>query len=131
MEFNIGLAVGIVVIVYIIIELLKRFVAKTDKQQDMLPFAGVILGALIAIAVYFLDSNGALGIEVGDNLLTAVITGAVSGLVATGGNQVYKKIRRLLDDDYDSSSDTALDKAEDAIDKVEDIIDDLTDKKDE
>ena len=97
----------------------------------MLPFAGVILGALIAIAVYFLDSNGALGIEVGDNLLTAVITGAVSGLVATGGNQVYKKIRRLLDDDYDSSSDTALDKAEDAIDKVEDIIDDLTDKKDE
>ena len=131
MEFNIGLAVGIVVIVYIIIELLKRFVTKTDKQQDMLPFAGVILGALIAIAVYFLDSNGALGIEVGDNLLTAVITGAVSGLVATGGNQVYKKIRRLLDDDYDSSSDTVLDDAEDAIDKVEDIIDDLTDKKDE
>lgn len=131
MEFNIGLAVGIVVIVYIIIELLKRFVAKTDKQQDMLPFAGVILGALIAIAVYFLDSSGALGIEVGDNLLTAVITGAASGLVATGGNQVYKKIRRLLDDDYDSSSDTVLDDAEDAIEKVEDIIDDLTDKKDE
>ena len=131
MEFNIGLAVGIVVIVYIIIELLKRFVAKTDKQQDMLPFAGVILGALIAIAVYFLDRNGALGIEVGDNLLTAVITGAVSGLVATGGNQIYKKIRRLLDDDYDSGSDTALDEAEEVIEKVEDIIDDITDKKDE
>lgn len=131
MEFNIGLAVGIVVIVYIVIEILKRFVAKTDKQQDMLPFAGVILGALIAIAVYFLDTSGVLGIDVGDDLLTAVITGAASGLVATGGNQVYKKIRRLLDDDYDSSSDTVLDDAEDAIEKVEDIIDDLTDKKDE
>ena len=131
MEFNIGLAVGIVVIVYIIIELLKRFVTKTDKQQDMLPFAGIIIGAILAIAVYFLDSAGTLGIEVGDNLLTAIVTGAASGLVATGGNQIYKKIRRLLDDDYDSSSDTALDEAEEVIEKVEDIIDDITDKKDE
>lgn len=126
-----GLAVGIVVIVYIAIEIIKRFVAKTDKQRDMLPFAGVILGALIAIAVYFLDTSGVLGIDVGDDLLTAVITGAASGLVATGGNQVYKKIRRLLDDDYDSGSDTVLDDAEEAIEKVEDIIDDLTNKKDE
>lgn len=131
MEFNIGLAVGIVVIVYIIIELLKRFVTKTDKQQDMLPFAGIIIGAILAIAVYFLDNAGTLGIEVGDNLFTAIVTGAASGLVATGGNQIYKKIRRLLNDDYDSSSDTALDEAEEVIEKVEDIIDDITDKKDE
>ena len=131
MEFNIGLAVGIVVVVYIIIELLKRFVTKTDKQQDMLPFAGIIIGAILAIAVYFLDNAGTLGIEVGDNLFTAIVTGAAIGLVATGGNQIYKKIRRLLNDDYDSGSDTALDEAEEVIEKVEDIIDDITDKKDE
>lgn len=97
---SLGLAAGIVVIVYIVIELLKRYVTKTDRQQDYLPVVGVLLGVLIAVLIFYFDKSVSLGIEVGDNLLTAVATGIGSGLVATGGNQLYKKINKLSKGEY-------------------------------
>lgn len=102
---TLGLAVGVVVIVYLIIELLKKTVAKTDRQQDYLPFAGILLGIFISLAIYAFDKNMQFHIYVGDSLISAILTGAGSGLVATGGNQMFKKINKLAKGDYEGISD--------------------------
>ena len=124
---DLGIAVGIVIIVYILIEVLKRTVIKTDRQADMIPLVGVVSGVVISVAIFFLDQNSELGIYVGDTVMSSILIGAGSGLVATGGNQVYKKIRKLANNDYSSSEDTDLSDAMDKIDQVGDILDDLLD----
>ena len=127
---DLGIAIGIVIIVYILIEVLKRTVIKTDRQADMIPLVGVVSGVVISVAIFFLDQNSELGIYVGDTVMSSILIGAGSGLVATGGNQVYKKIRKLANNDYSSSEDTDLSDAMDKIDQVGDILDDLLDNDD-
>lgn len=117
---SLGLATGVVVIVYLIIELLKHTIAKTDRQQDYLPIAGVLIGIVIAVCIFFFDQSMSLGIYVGDNAFIAILTGAGSGLVATGGNQLFKKINKLLSGDYEGISE-GLDEV---LDDVKDILDD-------
>ena len=124
---DLGIAIGIVIIVYILIEVLKRTVIKTDRQADMIPLVGVVSGVVISVAIFFLDQNSELGIYVGDTVMSSILIGAGSGLVATGGNQVYKKIRKLANNNYSSSEDTDLSDAMDKIDQVGDILDDLLD----
>lgn len=121
---SLGLATGVAVIVYFIIELLKRTIAKTDRQQDYLPIAGVLIGIVIAVCIFFFDQSMYLGIYVGDNALIAILTGAGSGLVATGGNQLFKKINKLLSGDYEGITD-GLDEV---LDDIKDILGDQNTK---
>lgn len=114
---QLGVSVGIVVFTYIIIELIKRYIVKTDKQTNYLPVVSILTGIIIAVIVFFFDKTASMGIFVGDNLLTAILTGAGSGLIATGGNQVFKKINKLLTGDYKGISDGIdgiIDQANDA-----------------
>lgn len=117
---SLGASAGIVAIVYIILELLKNNVALTDKQRDMLPLAGVVIGALVAVAIHFFDPTGELGIVVSDNLLVSVLMGAGSGLVATGCNQLLKKYNKLAKGDY-SGIDPGLDNV---LDSMKDLDED-------
>jgi predicted RND superfamily exporter protein len=100
---TLGVASGVVIIVYFILTLVKKYITKTDKQQDFLPLIGMVLGLVIALALFYFDQESSLGIYVGDSVLTAILTGIGSGLVATGGNQVFKKINRLMSGDYDTA----------------------------
>ena len=124
---SLGASAGIVAIVYIIIELLKNNLPLTDKQRDMLPLSGVLIGALIAVAIHFLDPDGQLGIALSDNLLASVLTGAGSGLVATGANQLLKKYNKLAKGDY-SGIDPGLDNV---LDSMKDLEDEDTNPKQE
>lgn len=98
---SLGIATGIVVLVYLIVEVLKKCVLITDKQKDMIPVIGMVLGLVLSVAVFM--SGPALGVEiyVGDNLFVAILTGIASGLVATGCNQIVKKAKKLAEGNYD------------------------------
>lgn len=98
---SIGIATGIVVVVYIVVEVLKKSVLVTDKQKDMIPLIGIVVGIAASMTVFM--SGPALGIDiyVGDNMVVAAITGLASGLVATGCNQIVKKAKKIANGEYD------------------------------
>ncbi len=74
----------IVVICYVLITAIKS----TKIDSKWYPLISCGLGAVIAAACYFLlpEFIGAV------SLTAAVISGAVSGLAATGTNQVFKQL---------------------------------------
>ena len=79
---------SIAAIVYTIIDVLKTAFGGDERFRRFLPLTALLLGAACgAIAFYFIP--GSLGT---DNLPTALVMGASSGLSSTGTNQVVKQI---------------------------------------
>ena len=84
-------AAGIVVFMYLLAEILKRTILKNSDLVAILPFLCGLCGAIIAVILYYVDPS-ILGVN---DMLSSVVTGACSGLVATGANQVYKQFYKL------------------------------------
>lgn len=75
-------------IVYTIIDVLKTAFGGKESFRRFLPLTALLLGAACgAVAFYFVP--GSLGT---DNLPTALVMGASSGLSSTGTNQIVKQI---------------------------------------
>lgn len=79
---------SITVIVYTIIEILKYFTKNNEKFKAVIPIIAGVLGAAIATTVYFLSPT-LMGFQ---SLFDAIIIGLVSGLAATGTNQIFKQL---------------------------------------
>lgn len=91
-NFAVGyLSPFIVIVTYAIAELLKRLVFKNkDEKKKYIPTICAIIGAVIAVILYFFYPQG-----IGDtNVIAAITDGLFSGLAATGCNQVYKQIAK-------------------------------------
>lgn len=82
---EIGVVIGIVVLCYIIGMGLKAWSKFADKW---IPVMMAVCGAALGVVVYFVEP--ALLGDVG-GIMSAIIKGAVSGLAATGINQVVKQ----------------------------------------
>jgi len=82
----------IVAVVYGIIELYKKFIAK-DKEflVAIVPLISAILGGLLGILAFYLVPS----IIVATNVVTAFLVGLCSGLSATGTNQIFKQFKKL------------------------------------
>lgn len=75
--------VEIVVITYGIVEVIK---ALREINKENIPALCCVIGAILGVACYaVIDSFPA------DNFITAIATGIVSGLAATGGHQIIKQ----------------------------------------
>jgi len=85
----------IVVICYIAITAIKT----TKINSKFYPLISCILGALLAAAMFFIfpEFIGAA------TLTAAIISGAVSGLAATGTNQVFKQLLKAAENGEDLS----------------------------
>ena len=126
--------VAIAIIMYILSEILKGTVFKNNADMKaVIPYFCALIGAVLAVVAYLV--NPAL---IGcDNILDAIVKGAVSGLVATGANQAYKQFYNLLavgksvKEDVDKTvenmtpeekkeylSDTAAEFGKDVLDKI-------------
>ena len=83
----------IVVICYIAITAIKT----TKINSKFYPLISCILGALLAAAMFFIfpEFIGAA------TLTAAIISGAVSGLAATGTNQVFKQLLKAAENGED------------------------------
>ena len=77
---------AIVVICYCVGYALK----KTEKFKDnYIPVAMIILGAVLGIVSYFFAPN----LINTPDIISAIAVGFMSGMTATGINQVYKQIK--------------------------------------
>lgn len=79
---------AIVVVCYFVGMIVKTFT--NDKGERFIPCICGLVGAILGVVVYFTipDFIGAT------NWITALAIGIVSGLSATGANQVYKQFTK-------------------------------------
>lgn len=89
MDFN-AVTPGIVIGVYVIVELIKYFWLKTDEQRALLPVICIMVGIAVALALYIYYPEG---INV-SNGVDAVASGGLSGIAATGCNQLWKQFQK-------------------------------------
>jgi len=78
---------SIVVVCYLIGMCVKNFLPKLEKY---IPCICGICGAILGVVVFY-TIPGFIG---ADNWITALAIGIVSGLSATGANQVYKQLNK-------------------------------------
>ena len=84
MDFGFTAVAGITVICYLVAQILKA----TSLDNKWLPGVCGLLGALLGAGMYLMPDFPA------QDILTAVAVGIVSGLAATGANQVVKQIMK-------------------------------------
>lgn len=82
----------IVTIVFAIMELYKKFIAK-DKEVllRIIPIIAGVLGVVLGIVCYFCIP----AIISATNIWTAILVGGASGLSATGCNQIFKQLKKF------------------------------------
>lgn len=86
----------IVVICYVVITAIKS----TKINSKFYPLISCVLGALLASAMFYIfpEFIGAA------SLTAAIVSGAVSGLAATGTNQVFKQLLKAAENGEDLSN---------------------------
>lgn len=85
MEFGIASVAGITVICYLAAQAVKA----TNLDNKWLPvICGVLGGILGVVGLYWIPEYPA------QDIITAIAVGIMSGLAATGVNQVYKQLSR-------------------------------------
>ena len=83
MEFGIASVAGITVICYLAAQAVKA----TNLDNKWLPvICGVLGGILGVVGLYWIPEYPA------QDIITAIAAGIMSGLAATGVNQVYKQL---------------------------------------
>lgn len=85
---------SIAIVLFALAEILKGTVLKNNSDlRAVIPYACAIIGAIAAAVMFAIDPsliNGA------SNIGDAVVSGAISGLVATGAHQIYKQFYNLV-----------------------------------
>lgn len=83
MEFGIASVAGITVICYLAAQAVKA----TNLDNKWLPVICVVLGGILGVVgLYWIPEYPA------QDIITAIAVGIMSGLAATGVNQVYKQL---------------------------------------
>lgn len=86
--------IGIAIVLFALSEILKRTVLKNnDDLKAVIPYFCAIVGAAAAAILYTVDTSYISGAS---NILDAVVSGAISGLLATGAHQLYKQFYKLI-----------------------------------
>lgn len=82
----------IVALVFTIMELYKKFIAK-DKETlvRIIPLIACALGIVLGIVCFYAFPS----IISASNIWTAILIGGASGLSATGCNQIFKQLRKF------------------------------------
>lgn len=87
MDFN-YVNVGIVIFIYILVELLKTFCLKDDASKKAIPLLCVMFGAVLTCGLYFVIPECFPSCS---NFIEAFGMGGLSGASATGCNQIYRQ----------------------------------------
>ena len=85
MDFGIASVAAITVICYLAVEAIKA----TSLDNKWMPVISGVLGAILGVVgMYIMPDYPAT------DVLTAIAVGIVSGLAATGANQIYKQLSK-------------------------------------
>lgn len=88
----------IAVLCYLIIEGIKIVAGRYEKVKQLLPIISAFLGALLGI-VFFKFCPSIIPVS---TYISALLIGILSGLSATGTNQIWKQVKNLLASKDDS-----------------------------
>ncbi len=80
----------IVAVVYGLIEVYKTIARANEKMLNFIPIIGLILGVTFGVLFYYFLPS----LIVANNLFSAILVGAASGLSATGCNQIFKQLKK-------------------------------------
>ena len=75
---------------YGFVEVVKRTFKYDDKLKNAYPLIAAILGTLLGVIAYIADPS----IIVTDSVLTSALAGMASGLSATGGNEIFQRMKQ-------------------------------------
>jgi hypothetical protein len=92
--FDFAVVPAITILVYWIIELLKIIVKQNETFMRLIPILATFLGIGFGLLGYFTMPQLVLGA----NFLFAAVTGGLSGLAATGSNQIKKQLQKYKTD---------------------------------
>lgn len=94
----------IVSLVYFIITLYKQFIQnKAEIFSKLIPIIASVLGMILGVVAYYVSPE----IIPASNLITAILIGGVSGLSATGANQVVKQFSKCSNTNTSSTTNEA------------------------
>lgn len=83
----------IVAIVYVVMAVYKHCVTgKAETWTRLIPLWAAIMGAVLGIYGYYKIPQ----LMLGDDVLTALLVGILSGLSAVGFNQIGKQLSKLI-----------------------------------
>lgn len=77
---------------YLIIEGIKVFINKNGKVMKLLPIISALIGAILGVLIHLLEPESITS----GNVVEAILIGLISGLGATGSNQLFKHIVEFL-----------------------------------
>lgn len=89
MNFN-NVIPGLVILIYVVVEILKKTILKTDKSRRHIPLVCCIVGIITGVTIFCFWPS----VMECSNVLEAIAMGGLSGFAATGCNQLYKKYSR-------------------------------------
>lgn len=90
----------IVSVVYGVIELLK-LIFKSESFNRVIPIISAVLGVILGIVIFYAVPS----ITFANNIVEAMIIGAVSGLSATGTNQIGKQLSKSKEEIENQTND--------------------------
>lgn len=90
--YNIMCVPVIVILCYLIIEAIKTIVDKDSKIKELLPIISAFIGGMLGVLIYIFVPEAITS----KNAVEAIFVGLISGLGATGSNQIFKQIKKLL-----------------------------------
>ena len=90
---------AIVIVVYFIIEIIKKCVGNNEKFKRFIPLIATAIGAICGVVCFFALPS----IIPASNVVVAIVIGGASGLTATGTNQIIKQLGKKDGDDESKS----------------------------
>ena len=85
MDFGIASVAAITVICYLAVEAIKA----TSIDNKWMPVISGVLGAILGVVGMFVMADFPAA-----DIISAIAVGIVSGLAATGANQIYKQLTK-------------------------------------
>ena len=90
----------ITILVYCIIELLKQITNDNENFKRFIPITATFLGIILGLIIFFTMPE----MSIANNALFAIVAGGMSGLAATGGDQLLKQLQKYKTDVLNKNS---------------------------
>lgn len=91
---------AIVMVVYAVIEILKKCVGENEMFKRFIPLIATGLGVICGVVCFFALPS----IIPASNVVVAIVIGGASGLTATGTNQIVKQLHRGKNENTDKNA---------------------------
>lgn len=95
----------ITLLVYWCMELIKQLTNNNENFKRFIPICSTVLGIILGVIIFYAFPS----MKIAENVLYAIGIGGLSGLAATGSNQIIKQLSKFKQNNKDSTSENKTD----------------------